>query len=182
MPNSSSAVAVARPRRWGRSFRSKLLTSESERTLHRLRYERTLSLNKPWYQLGPGQLQTDSRQSEFAGAIHEHGDNGLSLLFIHGGFGHGKTHLLNAIALEVRERHKARALFLRAEDFMRRFLAALRNQETLAFKEVLRGWEESPGHNKNLLLPDATHMGIALVLDPKTEFKSFWTLVIGASM
>jgi len=30
-------------------------------------------------------------------------------------------------------------LFLRAEDFMRRFLAALRNQETLAFKEELRG-------------------------------------------
>jgi uncharacterized protein YkwD len=50
------------------------------------------------------------------------------------------------------------------------------------FREVLRGWEESPGHNKNLLLPDATHMGIALVQDPKTEFKSFWTLVIGASM
>jgi uncharacterized protein YkwD len=50
------------------------------------------------------------------------------------------------------------------------------------FKEVLRGWEESPGHNKNLLLPDATHMGIALVQDPKTEFKSFWTLVIGAPM
>ena len=50
------------------------------------------------------------------------------------------------------------------------------------FQEVLRGWEESPGHNKNLLLPDATHMGIALVQDPKTEFKSFWTLVIGAPM
>jgi len=50
------------------------------------------------------------------------------------------------------------------------------------FQEVLRGWKESAGHNKNLLLPDATHMGIALVQDPKTEFKSFWTLVIGASM
>jgi uncharacterized protein YkwD len=50
------------------------------------------------------------------------------------------------------------------------------------FKEVLRGWEESPGHNKNLLLADATHMGIALVQDPKTEFKSFWTLVIASPM
>jgi uncharacterized protein YkwD len=50
------------------------------------------------------------------------------------------------------------------------------------FKEVLRGWEESPGHNKNLLLADAHDMGIALVQDPKTEFKSFWTLVIGTSM
>jgi uncharacterized protein YkwD len=50
------------------------------------------------------------------------------------------------------------------------------------FQEVLRGWKESPGHNKNLLLSDATHMGIALVQDPKTEFKSFWTLVIGSPM
>ncbi|MBA2126487.1 CAP domain-containing protein [Hyphomicrobium methylovorum] len=50
------------------------------------------------------------------------------------------------------------------------------------FNEVMRGWEESPGHNKNLLTPDAVHMGIALVQDPKTEFKSFWTLVVGAPM
>jgi uncharacterized protein YkwD len=50
------------------------------------------------------------------------------------------------------------------------------------FNEVMRGWEESPGHNKNLLTPDAVHMGIALVQDPKTEFKSFWTLVIAAPM
>ena len=46
----------------------------------------------------------------------------------------------------------------------------------------MKGWKESPGHNKNLLLADADHMGIALVQDPKTEFKSFWTLVVGASM
>jgi uncharacterized protein YkwD len=50
------------------------------------------------------------------------------------------------------------------------------------FSEVMRGWKESPGHNKNLLLPDATHMGVALVQDPRTEFKSFWTLVIGSPM
>jgi len=50
------------------------------------------------------------------------------------------------------------------------------------FQEVMRGWKESPGHNKNLLLSDATHMGIALVQDPRTEFKSFWTLVIGTPM
>lgn len=50
------------------------------------------------------------------------------------------------------------------------------------FNEVMKGWEESPGHNKNLLTPDATSMGIALVQDPHTEFKSFWTLVIAAPM
>jgi uncharacterized protein YkwD len=52
----------------------------------------------------------------------------------------------------------------------------------ITFDEVLKGWKESAGHNKNLLLADAQEMGLALVQDPKTEFKSFWTLVIGASM
>jgi chromosomal replication initiator protein len=68
----------------------------------------------------------------------EHGESEMGLLFIHGGFGYGKTHLLNALALEARGR-QARVLFLRAEDFMRRFLGALRSQETLAFKDELRG-------------------------------------------
>jgi uncharacterized protein YkwD len=48
--------------------------------------------------------------------------------------------------------------------------------------EVMKGWKESPGHNKNLLLADADHMGIALVQDPKTEFKTFWTLIVGSSL
>lgn len=50
------------------------------------------------------------------------------------------------------------------------------------FEEVLKGWQNSPGHNKNLLQPDAQHIGIALVHDPKTEFKTFWTLVVGSRL
>lgn len=52
----------------------------------------------------------------------------------------------------------------------------------VTFEEVLKGWKDSPGHNKNLLLSDAEHMGIALVHEPKSEFKTFWTLVVGASL
>jgi uncharacterized protein YkwD len=51
-----------------------------------------------------------------------------------------------------------------------------------SFDEVMKGWRASPGHNKNLLLPEAEHMGIALVQDPKTEFKTFWTLVIASPL
>jgi len=51
-------------------------------------------------------------------------------------------------------------------------------QSSLA--EVFKGWQQSPGHDKNLLLRGAVHMGIALVRDPKTEFKTFWTLVVGS--
>ena len=107
---------------------------------------------------GPGSLQglwdrqPDPQQSfasfvvgpanEFAAKaaqrFAESGESELGLLYIHGGFGFGKTHLLNALAIDARGR-QLRVLFLRAEDFMRRFLAALRNQETLAFKEELRG-------------------------------------------
>src|SRR5262245_2947317 len=51
-----------------------------------------------------------------------------------------------------------------------------------SLEEVIKGWQASPGHNKNLLLADVEHMGIALVQDPRTEFKTFWTLVVGASL
>jgi uncharacterized protein YkwD len=49
-------------------------------------------------------------------------------------------------------------------------------------EEVIKGWQASPGHNKNLLLPEAEHMGIALAQDTKTEFKTFWTLVIASPL
>ncbi|HWE05686.1 MAG TPA: DnaA/Hda family protein, partial [Rhizomicrobium sp.] len=61
----------------------------------------------------------------------------VSLLYIHGGFGFGKTHLLNATALESRRRGW-RTLLLGSEDFMRQFLGALNRKETLGFKEELR--------------------------------------------
>src|SRR5262249_60469722 len=46
-------------------------------------------------------------------AFAERGESEIPLVFIHGGFGYGKTHLLNAAALELRKRGK-RNLFLRA--------------------------------------------------------------------
>jgi chromosomal replication initiator protein len=70
-------------------------------------------------------------------AFAEGQNNDFPHLFIHGGFGFGKTHLLNAAALEFRRRGK-RTLFLRAEDFMRHFLGALHRKDTLAFKDELR--------------------------------------------
>lgn len=81
------------------------------------------------------------RANEFghgaARAFAEGQQSDIPLLFIHGGFGFGKTHLLNAAALEFRKRGR-RTLFLRAEDFMRHFLGALYRKDTLAFKEELR--------------------------------------------
>lgn len=46
--------------------------------------------------------------------------------------------------------------------------------------EVFRGWQNSPDHNANILLADAEEMGIAVVYEPQTQFKTFWTMVIGS--
>jgi chromosomal replication initiator protein len=72
-----------------------------------------------------------------ARALAEGAAEDVSLLYIHGGFGYGKSHLLNGIALEAKKRGR-RALFLGAEDFMRQFLGALSRKDTLSFKEELR--------------------------------------------
>ena len=49
----------------------------------------------------------------------------------------------------------------------------------VSLAEVFKGWQQSPGHNENLLLKNAKEMGIALIIDPDTEYKTFWTLVLG---
>lgn len=60
-------------------------------------------------------------------------------LFLYGGVGLGKTHLMHAIAHHIRERKPERSvLYLSAEKFMYRFIRALRHQDTMSFKEQFR--------------------------------------------
>jgi chromosomal replication initiator protein len=60
-------------------------------------------------------------------------------LFLYGGVGLGKTHLMHAIAHELRARHPEMAvLYLSAEQFMYRFIQALREQSIMNFKELFR--------------------------------------------
>lgn len=59
-------------------------------------------------------------------------------LYIHASVGLGKTHLLQAIAHAYDAQGK-RAVYLTAEKFMYGFVAALKNQSAIAFKEALRG-------------------------------------------
>ncbi|MCA3559569.1 MAG: chromosomal replication initiator protein DnaA [Aestuariivirga sp.] len=57
-------------------------------------------------------------------------------LFVHAGSGLGKTHLLSAVAHRVKEkRPDRRVMFLTAERFMINFVMALRQRDTLAFKD-----------------------------------------------
>jgi chromosomal replication initiator protein len=60
-------------------------------------------------------------------------------LFIHGGTGRGKTHLLHAIGHEFRARRPgAKIIYMSAEKFMVEFVAALRANDTIRFKQQLR--------------------------------------------
>ena len=60
-------------------------------------------------------------------------------LFLYGGVGLGKTHLMHAIAWETQRRNPAsRVIYLSAEQFMYRFVQALRFKDMLSFKELFR--------------------------------------------
>lgn len=71
-------------------------------------------------------------------------------LFFFGGTGLGKSHLMHAIAWRVLEKDPTkRVLFITAETFMRRFVTAIKGNQTLEFKDLLR--------NVDLLLVDDVH-------------------------
>ncbi len=60
-------------------------------------------------------------------------------LFLYGGVGLGKTHLMHAIAWHIRKADpNRRVIYLSAEKFMYQFIRALRFQDTMAFKEQFR--------------------------------------------
>ncbi|MBI1648302.1 chromosomal replication initiator protein DnaA [Hyphomicrobium sulfonivorans] len=64
---------------------------------------------------------------------------GFNPLYLHSAVGLGKTHLLHAIAWEVKRRSpNAQVLYLTAERFRYQFVEALRSQDPLAFKEKFR--------------------------------------------
>ena len=71
--------------------------------------------------------------------VAEGGTVTFNPLFLYGGVGLGKTHLMHAIAHEVRQtRPEARVLYLSAEQFMYRFVTALRQKDMPGFKELFR--------------------------------------------
>ncbi|MBT3305532.1 MAG: chromosomal replication initiator protein DnaA [Alphaproteobacteria bacterium] len=60
-------------------------------------------------------------------------------LFLYGGVGLGKTHLMHAIAWHIRKQTPDRTvIYLSAEKFMYRFIRALREKNTVDFKDQFR--------------------------------------------
>ncbi len=89
------------------------------------------------------------KPNEFAHAcarrIAEHpASPGFNPLFLYGGVGLGKTHLMHAIAWELTDgaaragRRPSSVAYMSAEKFMYRFITAIRSQSTIEFKDQLR--------------------------------------------
>ncbi len=73
-------------------------------------------------------------------------------LYMYGGSGLGKTHLLHAIGNQIRKnRPGARVAYLTAEQFMNAMIGSLRHQKMTEFRDHYR-------HNTDVLLIDDIHM------------------------
>ncbi|MFT7593846.1 MAG: chromosomal replication initiator protein [Paracoccaceae bacterium] len=71
--------------------------------------------------------------------VSEGGPVTFNPLVLYGGVGLGKTHLMHAIAWELRARQpELNVLFLSAEQFMYRFVQALRERKMMDFKVLFR--------------------------------------------
>ena len=74
-----------------------------------------------------------------ARTLAEGGRVGFNPLFLHGGTGLGKTHLMHAIGQEhLRRGPRSRVIYMSAEKFMYEFVAAMRAKDTHSFKARLR--------------------------------------------
>lgn len=93
-------------------------------------------------------------------------------LFIHGGSGVGKTHLMQAIAWELRRRYpEKRVLYLSSERFITSFIRAIRYKEMMQFKEQLRA--------ADVLLIDDVHLLGGKESTQEEFFHTFNALVEG---
>ena len=49
---------------------------------------------------------------------------------------------------------------------------------TKTWAETFHMWQNSPGHNSNLLQPKADSVGVAVARNDQTRYKTFWAMVI----
>lgn len=64
---------------------------------------------------------------------------GSNPLFLYGGVGLGKTHLMHAIAWHIKENYEnRRVIYLSAEKFMHKYITALKNRDMMSFKQIFR--------------------------------------------
>jgi chromosomal replication initiator protein len=91
-------------------------------------------------------------------------------LFLYGGVGLGKTHLMHAIAWQINKLHpQKKVIYLSAEKFMYQFIRSLRYKDTVAFKERFR--------NVDVLMIDDVQFIGGKEITQEEFFHTFNTLV-----
>ncbi|GJD50461.1 hypothetical protein OPKNFCMD_3203 [Methylobacterium crusticola] len=70
---------------------------------------------------------------------------------------------------------------LRRAGFGGRYAAENLSAGSATFEEVLRRWQASAEHNRNMLMPQVRRIGIARVDAPGTRYKRFWALILSDS-
>lgn len=51
-----------------------------------------------------------------------------------------------------------------------------------SWEKVFAAWQKSPGHNVNLLQPDVTEFGVALVYDPDSAYRTYWAMLVASPL
>ncbi|MEI2385550.1 CAP domain-containing protein [Breoghania sp. JC706] len=76
--------------------------------------------------------------------------------------------------------HSKNGLFKRLSEHGIRHDAAAENlgYGYQSFEAAFKGWQGSPGHDKNLLNPYVTQMGIARTTRPDGMWRNFWALIM----
>lgn len=49
-------------------------------------------------------------------------------------------------------------------------------------EQAMVGWQESPGHRKNMLKPAVREIGLGVSSNPTTGLKTFWVMVLGVQV
>jgi chromosomal replication initiator protein len=128
------------------NIENKIATAKKSKKITETKNTKTGSRDLPGASLDPRYTFDNfvvGKPNELAHAaarrVAEGGDVSFNPLFLHGGVGLGKTHLMHAIAWEIKKRDpNAKVLYLSAEQFMYRFVQALRFKDTISFKEMFR--------------------------------------------
>ena len=51
-----------------------------------------------------------------------------------------------------------------------------------SWEKVFAAWQKSPSHNENLLRPDVTEFGLALVYDPDSTYQTYWAMLVATPL
>ena len=95
--------------------------------LQKLKIDSQLSLNYTFENFIEGDCNRLARSAGYAVAENPAGTS-FNPLLIYGGVGLGKTHLANAIGLEIKQKHPEKTvLYVSAEKFTQQFIEAIRN-------------------------------------------------------